>query len=349
MGRFQSEIGRRAVLAGIAGTAAAASLPACAQPAARIKAFWPTFRDRFVEPDGRVIDSFNKRITHSESQGWGMLFAAKAEDWPAFERIWNWTRTNLRWAGAPLFAWVWDPEARRVKDPNDASDGDILIAWALALAAEARVRSDWASEARATMVAVRRLLTARLAGGLALLPGFYGFSGGGVATVNLSYYVFPAFIDFARMDPDPTWAALANDGAALARRARFGGFGLAPDWLDILPDGALRPAEKWPPRFGFDAVRVPLYLAWAGFKDAADLAPYRAAWRSAEPPPAWFSLNGGENADHAASAGVLAIRDVIEGRRPRGETLWSAVKEGEYYSASLALLSLLAAEANDLR
>ena len=349
MGRFQSGLRRRAVLTGLAGVAAAASLPACAKPASDFRGLWQIFRGRFVEDDGRVVDSYNNRISHSESQGWGMLIAAAAEDWPAFERIWGWTAQNLQWAGAPLFAWVWDPEGERVRDPNDASDGDILIAWALARAGQARKRNDWIDAARATAVAVRTLVTTPLAGGLALLPGFYGFSGGGVATVNLSYYVFPAFTDFARLDPDPAWAALTEDGVALARRARFGGLALAPDWLDVAPDGKLTPAANWPPRFGFDAVRVPLYLAWAGIDDDADLATYRAAWRSADPPPAWFSLDGGEHADHAASAGVLAIRDVIEGRKPSEEILWSAVKEGEYYSASLALLSLMAAEANDLR
>jgi endoglucanase len=151
------------------------------------------------------------------------------------------------------------------------------------------------------------------------------------------------------VDGDPIWRQLSNDGATLARVARFGRNSLPPDWLDSTSGGQLQPAKDWPARFGFDAIRVPLYLFWAEFDSDADLDVYRRAWRTAETPPAYFALNEKPDAKHPASDGVLAMRDLIEGRRPADATLWSAVQEGEYYAASLAMLALLAAEDLGLR
>ncbi len=347
------KLSRRAVLAHLAaGAGVAAGLGrfggASAAPAS-MSDLWATYRTRFVEADGRVVDSFNKRISHSESQGWGMLLAAAAGDWATFDRIWAWTETQLTWAGAPLFAWSWDPKAGIVSDPNDASDGDILIAWALLRAGFARQRPDLIDRAKRTIAAIRALLIADVAGEPALLPGFYGFGDKGRTTINLSYYVFPAFWDFAHLDGDPIWTAVNDAGVALARRARFGRYGLAPDWLDIGDDGALAPAEKWPKRFSYDAIRVPLYLFWAGYDAADDLGVYRNAWRAYQPPPAWFALDDSANADIAATVGATAIAELIDGRRPSDATLWAAVKEGEYYDASLALLAALAAKDRSLR
>jgi endoglucanase len=36
---------------------------------------WAAYRDRFVMPDGRVVDDANGGISHSEGQGYGLLLA----------------------------------------------------------------------------------------------------------------------------------------------------------------------------------------------------------------------------------------------------------------------------------
>lgn len=338
-------ISRRRALQGLAvavGMGGGGFLRAEATPPG-LAEFWPVYRARFVESDGRVVDSFQNGASHSESQGWGLLLAAAAGDWDSFDRIWAWTAARLLWRGAALFAWRWDPAAGAVADVNNASDGDILIAWALARAGRRRGRADLTLAARRSAAAIRRLLTVDLAPGLAVLPGFQERAIDGAATLNLSYFVFPAFPDLAEIDPDPAWARLTETGLTLARGARFGRHGLPPDWLAVAADGGLAPAPGRPARFGYDAVRLPLYLVWAGHDAPALLDACRRAWRVSEPPPAWFALAGGGDAGHGASAGVLAIRDLIEGRRPLAATVWSAVREGAYYAASLALLATLAA------
>ena len=56
---------------------------------------WKSYRSRFVTEAGRVVDTANSQISHSEGQGYGMLLAVAAMDRDAFDRIWGWTRANL--------------------------------------------------------------------------------------------------------------------------------------------------------------------------------------------------------------------------------------------------------------
>ena len=143
------QLSRRTLLQAAAALAVVhAPLKAGAAEAVRVDQLWPTYRDRFVQADGRVVDTGNGDISHSEGQGWGMLLAGAAGDWDAFDRIWNWTDANLRWSGAPLYAWKWDPKTGEVVDPNNASDGDILIAWALARAGYFTKRTELVEAAR---------------------------------------------------------------------------------------------------------------------------------------------------------------------------------------------------------
>jgi len=316
-----------------------------------LDALWALYQARFAGEDGRIIDRDNGDVTHSEGQGYGMLLAAAAGDWPGFDRIWNWTRTRLGRRDFPLFAWKWSQRSERVEDWNNATDGDILIAWALARAGRARDRDDLRLAALQTALAVRARLTMRIAGAPALLPGLKGFVFPGRVSLNLSYYVFPAFQEFASLDGSDGWNALAEAGRGLARRARFGAASLPPDWLDMAPDGHVTPAKDRPARFGFDAVRVPLHLAWAGMTAPEDLDVYRQAWTAEGNlrPPAWRALDGGDDARYPASSGVMAFADLVAGRRPATATLWSAVGDEGYYAASLALLALTAADERGLR
>ncbi len=77
-----------------------------------------------------MIDRTNGGVSHSESQGYGMLLAVAANDRAAFEAIWAWTQAHLYVRGDNLASWKWDPAATpHVADPNNATDGDLLIAW----------------------------------------------------------------------------------------------------------------------------------------------------------------------------------------------------------------------------
>ena len=111
-----------------------ASEPVNAQiVAAPLDSQWQAYKQRFIADDGRLIDDFAGNVSHSEGQGYAMLLAAFSDDREAFDKIWGWTVANLQIRNDGLAAWRWRPQDDpHVRDKNNATDGDLLLAWALA-------------------------------------------------------------------------------------------------------------------------------------------------------------------------------------------------------------------------
>lgn len=246
------------------------------------KAAWSAYKARFVSEGGRVVDTANGQISHSEGQGYGMLLAVAADDRAGFERIWGWTRANLMVRNDELSAWRWEPDRRpAVADMNNATDGDLLVAWALTEAAEAW--GDLSHRVAARRVAVeigRKLILLKTPHGALLLPGMAGFAAEDRAdgpVLNLSYYVFPAFARLPLVAPEFDWAGLGRAGLRLIEKARFGPAGLPSDWI-TLKSGEPQPALGFPAQFSYNAIRIPLYLAWAGFDQPRHHAAFLASW-----------------------------------------------------------------------
>jgi endoglucanase len=314
-------------------------------------ALWKAYQSRFVLPSGRVVDTGNANVSHSEGQGYGMLLAVAARDEAGFRRIWDWTRANLMVRNDHLAAWRWEPDKRpAVADINNAADGDILMAWALAEAAELWRNPAYALAARAIALDVgRRLILQPSAGGPLLLPGTAGFGtedrpDGPV--VNLSYWVFPALERLGAVAPEIDWAGLRRAGFALAEKARFGEAGLPPDWIGWR-DGKPQPAQGFPARFSYDAVRAPLYLAWTGAEPKL-LAPYADLPGAREDGPPIVDMATGQVTGRMADKGyriVMALAACAASPGKRGATLPAPDLSELYYPATLSLLSVIAARA----
>lgn len=337
--------GRRALLASLAGLALPAQ--AGAQPGDLDRQEWAAFQARFTTPDGRVVDTGNANISHSEGQGWGLLFAVRADDRQGFDRLLGWTRRNLRRPSDALHAWCYRPAAAQpVEDRNNATDGDICIAWALLEAAERWGFAGHAALGTAIARDILRLLVRPAGAFTVLLPGAYGFERDESTIVNPSYYVFPAFAALARAVPDPAWLRLATDALLLLRAGRFGRWELPPDWMRIgRADGSLALPVNWPPRFSYDAIRVPLYLAWAGLGAEPAMTNVRQFW--ADPAhryvPAWTDLANDLISPYPASPGMMAVARLAalpRGASPyAGPALPRIAQAPDYYSAALTLLS----------
>lgn len=227
---------------------------------------WTAYRERFVLPDGRVLDDGNDGISHSEGQGYGMLLAQLAGARDDFERIWAFTRSELLLRDDGLAAWRWQADATpHVTDVNSATDGDMLIAYALARAGENWNDNRLSQAATSLADAIGQHAVFEHDGRLLLKSGAVGFSAeeredGPV--VNLSYWIFEAFPFFEQLSPATDWARIASDGAGLIREARYSPRQLPPEWLSL--SGEPRPADGFPAEFGYNAIRIPLYLARGG-------------------------------------------------------------------------------------
>jgi len=57
---------------------------------------WERYKARFMMPDGRIIDTANGNVSHTEGQGFAMLLAVANNDRPAFDKLWQWTDSTQR-------------------------------------------------------------------------------------------------------------------------------------------------------------------------------------------------------------------------------------------------------------
>ena len=311
---------------------------------------WRAYRARFVTEQGRVVDTANGLISHSEGQGYGMLLAVAAGDRPAFERIWGWTRANLMVRSDELLAWRWSPDHRpAVADMNNATDGDILVAWALTEAAEAWGEPSYRTAARRIAVEFgRKTILFKDPHGPVLLPAVAGFSARERADgplINLSYWVFPAFQRLPIVAPEYDWASLIRSGLDFLRQSRFGPSSLPTEWISA--KDALRPADGFPALFSYNAIRVPLYLAWAGVGRPEDYAPFKALWGGIdrERLPIVDTKNGQpvEWLSEVGYTAIPAITACAADGTPFPESLRTVQDNQNYYPTTLHLLALVAA------
>jgi len=316
---------------------------------------WQAFRSHFISNDGRVIDDINDGISHSEGQGYAMFLATYWNDRQTFQSVWTWTRAQLQVRGEDqLFAWRWqadDSGSGKVTDLNNASDGDILIAWALCRAYFIWKDDQYLFEARAICSAIRQRLVRESSFGILLLPGAFGFDGPEATVVNLSYWVFPAFADLHKIDPvDGFWNDLSDSGIELISKATFGPQGLPPDWLEIRP--GFQPADDFEAVFGYNAIRIPLYLGWVTnseyttslLKPFTDLA--NRYQKNNAPLPAKVAVGASDLDAESASAGMAGIMQfatAITNSTVAPTTQPVDLTQG-YYSAVLQLLSRCAIE-----
>jgi len=295
-----------------------------------------------------VIDTGNGGVSHSEGQGWGMLFAASFGDRATFDLLHGWTREHLRRSGDHLHSWRFQPNAPvPVADANNATDGDLWIAAALGRASLRWGRPELAAEARAIGEDILALLVREAGPRLVLLPGADGFSHAQGLTVNPSYYAFPALEELSALCPSPVWARLNADGRALLDEARFGYWHLPADWLLVdRSTGAVSPHPNWPARFSYDAIRVPLWLAWSDQQHGVVSESFARYWTNYQTnPPAWVDLKTNVSASYPAPSGMLAIGRIATALSQREIKQASVIgfpqlrTSPDYYSAALIMLS----------
>lgn len=307
---------------------------------------WQAYQSRFIEDNGRVVDNANGNISHSEGQGYGLLLAFAAGDRGAFEKIWTFTLTEFLIRDDGLAVWKWDPSARpRVSDPNNATDGDILIAYALANAGAAWNNPRYTMAARKLAKAIGQTAIARDGGSVFLLPGAEGFGSSerpDGPIVNLSYWVFEALPTLAALAPEFDWAGVGREGLVLLRQATSGRAGLPADWISIRSRLQTQPADGFPPEFGYNSLRIPLYLLRAGMTDVEWLRTINRRWSSDKEGVAVVNVTTGQVREKLTDQGYIALSAVLACALD-GTSIPAALKTFEpklYYPSTLYLLSM---------
>jgi endo-1,4-beta-D-glucanase Y len=238
---------------------------------------WQTFSERFVQADGRVLES-SLQANHSTSEGqsYALFFALVANDQAAFDKIWRWSVGNLS-AGDPatnLPAWLWGRGKDglwRVQDQNSAADADLWFVYALLEAARLWQRADYQTDAERLLANIEAHEVASLPGlGSMLLPGPVSFvQPDHLWRLNPSYLPLPLLRRLAKQNPLGPWPEIASNTATLLKQAAPKG--LIADWVGYRGTAAASGIFVIDPFKGqtgsYDAIRV--YL-WAGMTAAAD-------------------------------------------------------------------------------
>jgi len=300
---------------------------------------WSSYKSRFMAADGRIKDTANNNVSHTEGQGFAMLLAVDNNDRQSFDRLWQWTRSHLSNAQNGLFYWRYNPDASDpIVDKNNASDGDVLIAWALLRAGEKWNVADYLKQSDKIQRSIVSRNVTTFGGYSVMLPGAQGFNKTSYVVLNPSYFLFPAWRDFARRSHLKVWNQLIEDGfTLLGKMNNFGRSALPLDWVALNADGSMAPAIAWPPRFSYDAIRIPLYIWWYD-PQSLRLVPFQHFWAgySRLQTPAWINVSNNEAAPYNMDGGLLAVRDLTMGDTAQLSSSLDA--QENYYSASLRLL-----------
>ena len=309
---------------------------------------WQDYKARFLLADGRVVDNVNGSISHSEGQGYGMVLALAAGDRAAFAKIYSFASRQLAVRDDRLFAWRYDPAATpKVNDTNNASDGDLLIAWALLEAADAGWGRAYERDGRGILADLKPLIVRTDSFGTLLLPGEVGFvNEDGHITVNPAYWIYPALERISMLTGDAEWLQLARSGKRLKALLAEPFGGLVPDWVMIDPEaGTAGLAPSMSTSFGYEAIRVPLYTLWSvAAPPSLGAAMVVRAQDDQSGRMRLVDLSTGSVSDGFVDPGYSAIthlaRCAVAGHKIPGSARTQI--DGNYYPATLQMLALLA-------
>jgi endoglucanase len=217
------------------------------------------FFAEYVEPDGRVVRHDHDADTVSEGQAYALLLAVASGDRHRFTTVWNWTTAHLQ-RDDELFAWHW--HNGEVVDQSSASDADLDIAHALALAIERFGLNELRGELRALSDSILVNETVTVGDRRVLVAGNWAK---GERVVNPSYFSPCAYTALARATRDDRWNQLTRSSSEMLDAfARAGS--LPPDWAVVDAAGAAHATGRPDsgddqPQYGLDAMRIPLRLA----------------------------------------------------------------------------------------
>jgi endoglucanase len=348
---------RRELLAGLGafGLAGALGQPAFAFGKVDLsviaRPLWDAWKSSFLTAEGRVVDTLQKNgASHTEGQGYGMYLATVFRDGPAFASMYQWTERHLAVRPDALLAWRWLPgEANPVPDRNNASDGDLFIAWALVRGASAFDNRGYLTRATEIAQDLATNCVVPMPGAsdkTVFLPASVGFSHATHITINPSYYMPLAMREVAAATGVSMLAVCAQHGEVLLQD--LAADGLVPDWVDIA-DGRATASATMSPNTGYEALRVPLFLIWSRLPQHNAVRRMAAVYERTVQPgvgvPTVIEPISGVVLETSGDLGYQALAGLTlcSARNTIGATIPPFSAAQPYYPATLQLFAMVAA------
>ncbi|MBD0388092.1 MAG: glycosyl hydrolase [Nostoc sp. C3-bin3] len=343
---------------------------------------WDSYRQRFIQSDGRVIDYEASDRSTSEGQAYALLRAVLINDPATFALTLNWAENNLqRQAGGKrtdsLWAWKWGRKEDGnwgVIDSNFASDGDIDAITALILASRRWNRPEYLELAKVKLQDLWSLSTiSEPQGKRYLLPGPVAAFVPNASTLylNPSYFAPYAFRIFAQVDPQHDWLSLVDSSyQVLEDSAKLSSVGLPSDWVALNTKTGecqtLPASSTLKSLYSFDSYRVwwrlSLDAAWFNSPQAQrylvkSTQHLQKLWSKQSSLPATIDLQGKALVDYEATSQYAMLYAAMQLVEPAiaqellvkkiipqyKQGIW--VDESAYYTQNLAWLGLLPPEA----
>ncbi|HEX2910181.1 MAG TPA: glycosyl hydrolase family 8 [Chloroflexia bacterium] len=305
---------------------------------AKLDELWQTYKERYVQQDGRVRDPQRTDASTSEGESYALLRSVWQNDRPTFDSVLNWSINNLQKPrGDNLFSYLWgkaDDNTWKVLDTHAASDADQDIAFALVLASQKWNNPTYLQQARDIMGGIWNKLVAQINGKPYLTAGDWA-PGQKIVILNPSYLAPYEYRIFAGLDPDKShnWSELVNTSYEViqnctSNKLDSSGGKLPPNWCGIdKQSGAIVPASQqdknFDSDFGYDAFRtiwrVALDYRWNDEKRALNylqsLTPLINDWKNNQKLAVKYnhdgqSLDNGDDLGIYSGAG-LALFSVI--------------------------------------
>ena len=339
---------------------------------------WDSYRQRFIQSDGRVIDYEASDRSISEGQAYALLRAVLINDPTTFALTLNWSENNLqRQVGGKrtdsLWAWKWGRKEDGnwgVIDSNFASDGDIDAITALILASRRWHQPEYLKLAKLKPQDLWNLSTiSKTQGKRYLLPGPIAAFVPDASTVylNPSYFAPYAFRIFAQVDPQHDWLSLVDSSyQVLEDSTKLSKVGLPSDWVALNTKTGqyqtLPASSTLKSLYSFDSYRVwwrlSLDAAWFNSPQAqrylvTSTQHLQKLWSKQSGLPATIDLQGKPLVDYEATsqyAMLYAAMQIVEpaiAQELLVKKILPQYKQGiwgdqsAYYTQNLAWLGLL--------
>lgn len=238
---------------------------------ALLPTLWQTYKSRYVQQDGRVVDPQTQDASTSEGESYALLRSVWQNDQPTFDAALKWTHDNLELPrGDNLFAYLWgrNPDnSWKVIDKNDATDADEDIAFALILAAQQWQKPEYQQQAVSILQAMWQKTVVTVNGQPYLTAGDWS-PVLAKPVLNPSYLAPYEYRIFAQVDPNKNdnWLALVNTSYQVIQTCTTNKLDasagtLPPNWCAIDKQSgqfvaATDQGKDFSTDFGYDAFRT---------------------------------------------------------------------------------------------